>query len=613
MARPLSAVVFFALILLLAVPGVQAETRDGKLFDPGTQMTEPSEKAPKDIAKMADFLGDWDVTLERFPEGKDAVRSAGKARVTFMNRGHNIMERARFADFDGQGTALATMSFLSVDIAGNWAYGEANSFTQAVTLASGDFEGKNLVLHDARRPGGALTLLLIRRTLAPAKNGGFTLTSEASKDFGETWRTTETRTYMARETQDGFFPVRDDTGLPAPGRSPEATQFDFLLGEFKSHNWLLLGQQALRWPDHSTAVYALDGHAVMEFGWNDFDPSLPDAATTILRIYNEAQRRWETLYLPNRGNAPLHFGGVQEGDQIVLHTFGAINDGSQMPQWIFYDVQPDAYRWKALVSNNRGEDYGLGWAIDFQRKGVEVPDAKTAPPAAVHTTSADGTTVYGDHYRPAWSGSPTVVLFHQAGGDARGEYTDIARRLVAEGYEVFAWDARAGGERFGQTNRTAAALAAETQPGYCDAYPDLEAALQFSVHHGGGGPVYAVGSSYSAALVVRLAAEHGKHLDGVAAFSPASSPRMEDCAVDNWLPEVEGVPVLAFRPASETDNESTKAQTQMFQAKDIEVFVAEDGVHGASMLNPDKVDGDVEGTWTRFLAFLADPAGAKSE
>ena len=380
------------------------------------------------------------------------------------------------------------MSFLSVNPAGSWAYGEANSFTQAVTVASGGFEGDSLVLHDARRPGGALTLLLIRRTLAPVEDGGFTLTSEASKDFGETWRTTEKRTYTARESQDGFFPVRADLGLPAPGRVAEATQFDFLLGEFDRRNWLLFGPQTLRWPDHATAVYALDGHAVMEFGWNDFDPSLPDAATTILRIYNEAQRRWETLYLNNRGNAPLHFGGVQEDDQVVLTTFGSINDGTPMPQWIFYDIRPDAYRWKARVSSDRGEDYNLAWAIDFQRKGVEAPDAKTAPATAVHTTSADGTTVYGDHYRPGWSGAPTVVLFHQAGGDARGEYSGIARRLLAEGYEVFAWDARAGGERFGQANRTAAAFAsAETQPGFCDAYPDLEAALQFSVRHGGGG------------------------------------------------------------------------------------------------------------------------------
>ena len=97
MARPMSTIALFALTLLLTVSATQAEIRDGKIFDPGTQMTEPSEKAPQDIAKMSGFLGDWDVTLERFPEGADAaLRSQGQARVTYMNRGHNIMEAGPF-------------------------------------------------------------------------------------------------------------------------------------------------------------------------------------------------------------------------------------------------------------------------------------------------------------------------------------------------------------------------------------------------------------------------------------------------------------------------------------------------------------------------------------
>ena len=84
--------------------------------------------------------------------------------------------------------------------------------------------------------------------------------------------------------------------------------------------------------------------------------------------------------------------------------------------------------------------------------------------------------VHGDHYRSGKVASPTVLLFHQAGGDARGEYSDTARRLVREGYEVFAWDARSGGDRFGGANRTVAAIGSSAD-GYCNASPDIEAAL----------------------------------------------------------------------------------------------------------------------------------------
>ena len=63
--------------------------------------------------------------------------------------------------------------------------------------------------------------------------------------------------------------------------------------------------------------------------------------------------------------------------------------------------------------------------------------------------------------------------------DARGEYGAIVERLLEEGFEIFAWDARSGGDRFGGTNRTVAGLASPSA-GYCAAYPDLDAALHDS-------------------------------------------------------------------------------------------------------------------------------------
>lgn len=612
-SRSLSVLTLFVMMAAVGSAAVRAaEVRDGKLFDPWAQRTTAAEKAPAGLDQLASFVGDWDVERVTYARDQEPQRSTGRARVSYMNRGHSLMERARFADFDGQGNDLATMAFISVSTAGAWAYGEASSWTESISLASGDFKDGRLVTYDAARPGGSMILLMIRRTLAPTDDGGFTFTSDVSLDRGGNWNTTLKRTYRrAAETEEDFFPVRADVGLAAPGRPAEAAQFDFLLGEFDAKQWLATPQRVLRWPDHSTAVYALDGHAILEFGWNDLDPSLPDAATTILRLYNRSMRRWESLYLTNRASTQLHFGGVQEGDRIVLHSFDANTASRALNQWVFYDMQPDAYRWKGMASRDRGATFPLSWGIDFQRKGVEVPAAEAAVAKEVRTLSADGVEIVGDHYRPKWPGATTVVLHHQAGGDARGEYGDIARRLVAEGYEVIAWDARSGGNRFGQDNRTFAALGLEATPSYCAAYPDLEAGLGYAVTHGGGGPIVAVGSSYSAALVIRLAAEHGHRLAGVAAFSPASGEAMGDCQPDKWLDAAEGTPILAFRPGREMERGAVKAQAEHFATQGIEVFVAEDGVHGASMLNPDTVDGDVDSTWERFLAFLANPAGTE--
>ena len=45
------------------------------------------------------------------------------------------------------------------------------------------------------------------------------------------------------------------------------------------------------------------------------------------------------------------------------------------------------------------------------------------------------------------------MLFHQGGGDVRGEYETIIPKLLKLGYNIIATDTRQGGTRFG-TNRT---------------------------------------------------------------------------------------------------------------------------------------------------------------
>ena len=70
-----------------------------------------------------------------------------------------------------------------------------------------------------------------------------------------------------------------------------------------------------------------------------------------------------------------------------------------------------------------------------------------AKPEQVSFEAADGVRVFGDIYRSADGElAPVILLFHQAGSDARGEYTHIAIRLMENGYNVLAIDQRSGGE-----------------------------------------------------------------------------------------------------------------------------------------------------------------------
>lgn len=109
-------------------------------------------------------------------------------------------------------------------------------------------------------------------------------------------------------------------------------------------------------------TYILDG------SWMNVDPNLPDAATTILRIYKRQMRQWESMYTTNRGNGILYFGGVQEGDRIVLHNFDSDTSFSPISYWIFHDIQGDSYSWHAETSRDRGKTFQDTWKIEATRR-----------------------------------------------------------------------------------------------------------------------------------------------------------------------------------------------------------------------------------------------------
>ena len=139
----------------------------------------------------------------------------------------------------------------------------------------------------------------------------------------------------------------------------------------------------------------------------------------------------------------------------------------------------------------------------------------------VEFKSADGLTITADLYQVSRDKlTPFIVLFHQAGW-SRGEYLEIAPRLNKLGYNCLAVDARSGGV-INDVKNTTAALAEKKKLGmnYVDALPDLVASLQYVRKEYATGKLVAWGSSYSSALVLKVAGDHPKLVDGVLSFAP---------------------------------------------------------------------------------------------
>jgi pimeloyl-ACP methyl ester carboxylesterase len=226
----------------------------------------------------------------------------------------------------------------------------------------------------------------------------------------------------------------------------------------------------------------------------------------------------------------------------------------------------------------------------------------------VSFSAADGVTVYADaHWLKDDHRGPLILLFHQAGASARGEYGPIIPRLLERGFSVLAVDQRSGGDRFGGINRTVQNLPEQRKYSYCEAYPDLEAALAWARKQDEQGPIIAWGSSYSAGLVFRLAAEHPEELSGVLAFSPAAGPAMGDCSPEHFASRVKN-PVLVLRPFTEMERAASVEQLDDFKVLGFDTYVAAHGVHGSSMLVSSRVDGSVEENWNVVEGFLEEIA-----
>ena len=217
----------------------------------------------------------------------------------------------------------------------------------------------------------------------------------------------------------------------------------------------------------------------------------------------------------------------------------------------------------------------------------------------------DNIKIFGDLYAKDKT-SPVIILFHQGGSNARSEYAPIIPKLIKKGYTILAIDQRVGGQYYGGYNRTLANVPTYIYGdgyGYCDAYNNLEGALDFMIESGFTGNKTIWGSSYSASLAIILANNRQNDISGVLAFSPASGGSMKDCLPNQYF-ETLKKPLLMLRPPSEAKSDNSKAQLKLVQSFGHQTFVAKHGVHGSSMLVEERVKNEVGETWKVVFDFL---------
>ncbi len=243
---------------------------------------------------------------------------------------------------------------------------------------------------------------------------------------------------------------------------------------------------------------------------------------------------------------------------------------------------------------------------------VESRDAATESAGSneINFVTADSVQIIADLYVSNKT-APTILLFHQGGSNARAEYVTIIPRLMEKGYNIIAIDQRRGGQRYGSYNRTIARMP-ESNFSYCDAYADLENTLDYLIRSGFSGSKILWGSSYSASLAIKLANNRPEAVDAVLAFSPASGGPMEGCRPDEYFETLQ-VPLLLLRPKGEMEIASVQAQFDLARENNHQVYIAENGVHGSSMLVAKRVKADVAENWQIVESFISSVIEAREE
>lgn len=222
----------------------------------------------------------------------------------------------------------------------------------------------------------------------------------------------------------------------------------------------------------------------------------------------------------------------------------------------------------------------------------------------VQFRSSDGAIVFANYMEAGESAdAPIVVLLHQAGSNGRGEYRTIAPELRSLGMNVLVVDLRSGGEKFDFVNRAVQGIeGAEYE--CCDDYADVEAAFSYLLRQDLKGPVFVLGSSYSAALAVQLSAQYRDRVAGFIALSPASGEPMAGCEPEQFLDQASAGMIL--RPESEMTYDWIKSQFETFSENGVKGMIVKDGVHGASMLVDERTGHDMSEVRNEIYSFIVD-------
>lgn len=142
-----------------------------------------------------------------------------------------------------------------------------------------------------------------------------------------------------------------------PCTSPEASQFDFWLGD-----WNLTWNDTLHGTNHVEKI--MGGCTVQE---NFLDPKLNFAGKS-WSVYNPNYKIWQQTWVDNQGGYIALTGGMENGKIILKTPERQTPKGKMQSRMVFYNMAKDSFDWNWEASTDSGNTWQLKWKIHYERK-----------------------------------------------------------------------------------------------------------------------------------------------------------------------------------------------------------------------------------------------------
>lgn len=148
----------------------------------------------------------------------------------------------------------------------------------------------------------------------------------------------------------------------APCSSPEASQFDFWVGE-----WELTWQNADGTEGKGINVIKkiLDGCVIEE---NFISSDSGNFTGRSYSVYNPNKQIWLQTWVDNTG-AYLDLMGGMNDDKMILSRTAVDSKGEKVEmRMVFYDISTNGFYWNWESSRDNGNTWSIAWKIKYTRK-----------------------------------------------------------------------------------------------------------------------------------------------------------------------------------------------------------------------------------------------------